>query len=199
MTGITTQDGYSEAKAAGADDVTAALFALGYAAGEYAIINSRLGDWILPEKRVASEMDRRTAATLFSSLVKSKPAQNATKAEKSKWVHRVFESAKNKLNSDYIVGMKSQSQTIMDNMLAGAMAEGLEEVTEEIWTDVSKSLYNAVQYMRGEEDTSMKAWQNVLDRYLMSAVGGALGGGVTALDLDVVSQLNKDMTFNEAA
>ena len=199
MTGITTQDGYSEAKAAGADDVTAALFALGYAAGEYAIINSRLGDWILPEKRVASEMDRKTAATLFSSLVKSKPAQNATKAEKSKWVHRVFESAKNKLNSDYIVGMKSQSQTIMDNMLAGAMAEGLEEVTEEIWTDVSKSLYNAVQYMRGEEDTSMKAWQNVLDRYLMSAVGGALGGGVTALDLDVVSQLNKDMTFNEAA
>lgn len=199
MTGITTQDGYSEAKAAGADDVTAALFALGYAAGEYAIINSRLGDWILPEKRIASEMDRRTATTLFSSLIKSKPAQTATKAEKSNWVHRVFESAKTKLSSDYIVGMKSQSQTIMDNMLAGALAEGLEEVSEEFWTDISKSLYNAVQYLRGEEDTSMNAWSNVLDRYLMSAVGGALGGGVTALDLDVVNQLNKDMTFNEAA
>lgn len=199
MTGITTQDGYSEAKAAGADDVTAALYALGYAAGEYAIINSRLGDWILPEKRVAAEMDRRTASTLFSSLVKSKPAQTATKSEKLNWIQRVFDSAKTKLNSDYIVGMKSQSQTVMDNMLAGALAEGLEEVSEELWTDVSKSLYNAVQYFRGEEDTSMKAWNNVFDRYVMSAIGGAVGGGITALDLDVVNQLNKDMTFNEAA
>ena len=109
MTGITTQDGYSEAKAAGADDVTAALYALGYAAGEYTIINSRLGDWIFPEKRVGAEMNRKTANTLFSSLMKSKPAQTATKAEKSNWVHKVFESAKNKLNGDYIVGMKSQS------------------------------------------------------------------------------------------
>lgn len=199
MTGITTQDGYSEAKAAGADDVTAALYALGYAAGEYAIINSRLGDWILPEKRIGAEMDRKTAQTLVSSLVKSKPTQNATKSEKQKWVSRVFESAKNKLSSDYIVGMKSQTQTIMDNMLAGAMAEGLEEVTEEFWTDLSKSLYNSVQYLRGEEDTYMKAWDNVLDRYLMSAVGGALGGGITALDLDVTKQLSKDMTYNEAA
>ena len=199
MTGITTQDGYSEAKAAGADDVTAALYALGYAAGEYAIINSRLGDWILPEKRIASAIDKKTASTLFSSLVKSKPAQTASKVEKSKWIQKVFNSAKEKLNKDYIVGFKSQTQTIMDNMLAGALAESLEEVSEEFWTDISKSLYNTVQYFRGEEETSMKAWDNALDRYLMSAVGGAVGGGVTALDLDVTKQLNKDMTFNEAA
>jgi len=98
-------------------------------------------------------MDRRTATTLINSLAKSKPGQTATKSEKSKWVQRVFDSAKAKLSSDYIVGMKSQSQTIMDNMLAGALAEGLEEVTEEFWTDLSKSLYNAVQYIRGEEST----------------------------------------------
>lgn len=198
MTGITTQDGYSEAKAAGADDVTAALYALGYAAGEYAIINSRLGDWILPEKRVSVAMDEKTATTLVNSLARSKPAQNATKAEKMNWIQRVIDFGKNKLNGDYIVGVKNQSQTIMDNMLAGAMAEGLEEVTEEFWADLSKSLYNATQYLRGEEDTYMKAWENVFDRYVMSAVGGAVGGGITALDLDVMNQLNKDMTFNEA-
>jgi hypothetical protein len=44
----------------------------------------------------------------------------------------------------------------------------------------------------------MKAWNNVLDRYLMSAIGGAVGGGITSLDLDVTKQLNKEMTFNEA-
>jgi hypothetical protein len=81
---------------------------------------------------------------MYTALAASKPAQTATKSEKFKWVHDVFDSAKKKLNSDYIVGMKSQTQTIMDNMLAGGLAEGLEEVTEELWTDVSKSLYNAV-------------------------------------------------------
>jgi hypothetical protein len=75
----------------------------------------------------------------------------------------------------------------MDNMLAGAMAEGLEEVTEEFWADLIKSLYNATQYLRGEEDTYMKAWENVFDRYMMSAIGGAIGGGITALDLDVMN------------
>jgi hypothetical protein len=131
--------------------------------------------------------------------MKSKPVQTASKAEKANWIQKVFNSAKNKLSSDYIVGMKSQSQTIMDNMIAGALSEGLEETTEEFWMDLSRSIYNAVQYFRGDEDSYMKAWDNVLDRYLMSAVGGALGGGITALDLDVVNSLNKDMTFNEAA
>ena len=42
-------------------------------------------------------------------------------------------------------------------------------------------------YFRGDEDSYMKACDNVLDRYLMSAIGGALGGGITALDLDVVN------------
>lgn len=199
MTGITTQDGYSEAKAAGADDVTAALYALAYAGGEYAIINSNIGEWILPEKKIGAELNRKTLNTLFSSLMKSKPAATASKAEKLGWFQNVVQGAKKKLSSDYIVGAKNQSQTIMDNMLAGALAEGVEEVTEEIWTDLSRSIYNTVQYFRGEEDTYMSAWDNVLDRYLMSAVGGALGGGVTALDLDVVKNLNKDMTFNEAA
>jgi hypothetical protein len=144
MTGITTQDGYSEAKAAGADDVTAALYALGYAAGEYIIINSRLGDWILPEKRISTAVDKKVANTVFNSLVKSKPKPTAPTSEKVSWAKKVFNSAKEKLNGDYIVGMKSQTQTVMDNMLAGALAEGLEEVTEEFWTDLSKSIYNSV-------------------------------------------------------
>jgi hypothetical protein len=43
MTGITTADSYGEAKQQGASDVEAALFALGYTAGEYALLSSDLG------------------------------------------------------------------------------------------------------------------------------------------------------------
>ena len=36
-------------------------------------------------------------------------------------------------------------------------------------------------------------------KFVSFSIGGAFGGGITALDLDVVNSLNKDMTFNEAA
>ena len=49
MTGLTVQDTYGEAKAAGASDMEAALLTIGYAAGEAAILNTGLGEWILPE------------------------------------------------------------------------------------------------------------------------------------------------------
>jgi hypothetical protein len=49
MTGVTVADSYNEAKAEGASDMEAALLTLGYAIGEYGIINSDLGQWILPE------------------------------------------------------------------------------------------------------------------------------------------------------
>jgi hypothetical protein len=49
MTGITTAGAYGEAKEAGASDVEAGLFTLGYTAAEYALLSSDLGQWILPE------------------------------------------------------------------------------------------------------------------------------------------------------
>ena len=49
MTGVTVQDAYGEALQEGATPIEAALLTLGYATGEYALINSDLGRWILPE------------------------------------------------------------------------------------------------------------------------------------------------------
>jgi hypothetical protein len=40
MTGVTVADSYGEAKLSGASDLEAALFTLGYAAGEMAILNT---------------------------------------------------------------------------------------------------------------------------------------------------------------
>ena len=49
MTGITVQDTYGEAKANGASDMEALALTLGYAAGEAWILNTGLGEWIMPE------------------------------------------------------------------------------------------------------------------------------------------------------
>ena len=65
MTGITTADAYSEAKEAGASDWSAALFGMGYAAGEYGILSTNLGKWILPELRLERTRWKDIAKTLL--------------------------------------------------------------------------------------------------------------------------------------
>jgi hypothetical protein len=54
MTALTVGDTYGEAKyEAGATDEEAMWLTLGYAAAEAALLNSPIGDWILPELRAA--------------------------------------------------------------------------------------------------------------------------------------------------
>jgi len=49
MTILTVADAYGEAKEAGASDMGAAALTLGYALGEYGILRTDIGKWILPE------------------------------------------------------------------------------------------------------------------------------------------------------
>jgi len=64
-----------------------------------------------------------------------------------------------------------------------AIGEGLEEVSEEFVTDISKTIYEVA----GEYDSNffnrsgirdVGAWDNMLERYSMSLIGGTLGGGL---------------------
>lgn len=60
-----------------------------------------------------------------------------------------------------------------------AVGEGTEEVAEEFITDTAKSLYQLAGVLGA--NTSIKdlgAWDNAFDRYTMSFLGGAVGGGV---------------------
>jgi hypothetical protein len=64
MTGITTADSFSEAKEAGLSDAEAAIFTLVYGLGEYGILNTNLGDHILPELRVDKVRWQNIAKTI---------------------------------------------------------------------------------------------------------------------------------------
>jgi len=67
MTGITVADSYGEAKEAGLSDIEAALFTLGYGLGEYGILNTNLGEHILPELR-AEKRRMQAALTKLSGV-----------------------------------------------------------------------------------------------------------------------------------
>lgn len=63
--------------------------------------------------------------------------------------------------------------------LGKAAGEGTEEVAEELVTDTAKSIYQLAGALGA--NTSVKdigAWDNAFDRYTMSFLGGAVGGGV---------------------
>jgi hypothetical protein len=63
-------------------------------------------------------------------------------------------------------------------MTGKALGEGLEEVSEELVTDMTKSLYELAGTFGYTSTNDVGAWDNARDRYLMSFFGGAIGGGI---------------------
>ena len=74
-------------------------------------------------------------------------------------------------------------ENLKDHNLGGigkAIGEGLEEVSEELVTDLTKATYSLLgdlgMYDKSVKDTG--AFDNMLERYSMSLIGGAIGGGL---------------------
>lgn len=200
MTAITVGDTYGEAKEAGASDLDATLLTLGYAAGEYAILNTGIGEWILPELRAGryrmeaiakalTKLDDEAKETALQSA-RQQLSQITTKEGKKQYVKKLFNIGKN-LARDIYTGEKATGQRTLGATLAGAMGEGVEEVSEELLADFSKGCYDVVKWLQGEDtrlnsfgyDFKSGEWngKEVLDRYGMSLVGGFVGGGLTNL------------------
>ena len=192
MTGITVADTYGEAKQAGASDLDATLLTLGYSAGEYALLNTGLGEWILPELRADRYKSKAIAKALTqldnetSNLRKEFGAAltNIPKEGKKEYVKRLFNIGKDIANAEYANG----SRTLKATLAAGA-GEGVEEVSEELLADFSKGCYDVVKWLQGDNtrlnafgyDFDKGEWngKDILDRYGMSLVGGAVGGSLT--------------------
>ena len=185
MTAITVGDTFGEAKSAGASDLDATLLTLGYAAGEYALLNTGIGEWILPELRAS----RYKMKAIRDALLKlddnaSAAVQNASREVKQNYVKKIFNIGKNIANANYVNG----SKTLKASIAAGA-GEGVEEVSEELLADFSKACYDTVKWLQGSDirvntfgyDFEKNKWNSkeVLDRYGMSLIGGAIGGSLT--------------------
>lgn len=177
---ISNTDVYASALEHGTTKKEAAAIALGSTLGMFAVDKYlHLGEIFFDEAtpdatklaRQALRNEFRQAQSAFSAIHASEaPARNKflqyiTKgAEVGK---RVF----NKFGED----LKYHTLSMTGKMVG----EGLEEVSEELVADMSKTLYE----LAGEFgfDTSVKdvgAWDNAFERYAMSFLGGAVGGGV---------------------
>lgn len=202
MTGITVQDTYGEAKANGASDMEALALTLGYAAGEAWILNTGLGEWIMPELHG----DKLKYRAIINALKKEvKPlsediTETATKEGRQNLFKKIFNIGKRIATDDYArQHYISQTYNPMAVVLAHAAGEGFEEVSEELLADVSKSAFNTINWLRGDETRISGAWENIGDRYGMSLLGGFIGGGISSVNTDFSYAQQLAKMTNESA
>jgi hypothetical protein len=189
MTGITVQDMFQEAKDAGANDISAIGLTLGYAAAEYALLSTGLGEWILPELRLAKAENKQIFKKLLDPARKSfkdgietlnKGVEKAVSREER---HNIFKKAvdfgRKIANADYSILKKSAG-----SIAAGALGEGTEEVSEELLADAFRKIHDVVPWLRGNDGKEMFSSDRIFDRYLQNFVGGLLGGGIAGLGID---------------
>lgn len=87
--------------------------------------------------------------------------------------------------------------------LGKAVGEGLEEVSEELVTDLSKQIYEIAgefspNFINRSGVTDVGAWENAKERYLMSLLGGAIGGGLFyGVDVFQRGSFKRDTTKDE--
>lgn len=177
MTGITVQDTYGDAKAAGASDLEAALLTLGYAGGEAWILNTGLGEWILPELHIDKFKNKAIAEALVKPVNDAKKVLEQT-GDKQGFVKKLLNIGRNIATNVY--AEKAMAKKSAEVIGAHALGEAFEETSEELLADASKAILNITRWLRGKDALNFWDGDNALDRYTMSALGGLLGGGITS-------------------
>ena len=192
MTATVVGDTYGEAKLAGASDRDATMLTLGYAAAEFALLKSGVGEWIFPELRGNKYKYQAITKALTqlnkesSDLMKS---LNGSKELKKAYFNKLFNIGKNVANGEYVALSRGAKR-----MMAAGAGEGIEEVSEELLADFSKGCYNVSRWLNGG-DPIMQSFgydpesgkfngQDVFNRYAMSLIGGFIGGGIASAKID---------------
>lgn len=177
MTGITVQDTYGDAKSAGASDLEAALLTLGYAGGEAWILNTGLGEWILPELHIDKFKNKAIAEALVRPVNEAKKVLEQT-GDKQGFVKKMLNIGRNIATNVY--AEKAMAKKTAGVIGAHALGEAFEETSEELLADASKAIFNVTRWLRGKDALNFWEGDNALDRYAMSALGGLVGGGLTS-------------------
>jgi hypothetical protein len=209
MTGITVKDSYSEALEEGASKLEAALLTLGYAAGEFLIINSDLGKWILPELRAESNRWKQIAKNLVNEgLDESAITRTQDAGKMANWAKRILHIGKSKALQDYSDKINKKGVLALTGkaMIANALGEGVEETSEELLYDLTKTLYNFGYELAGS-DTHLTTFndgntKDLFNRYALSFVGGVIGGGLGQATQDfreasAIANMDKEKAFEQ--
>lgn len=177
---ISNYDVYNDALEHGTTETEAAAIALGSTLGMFCVDKyAHLGEVFFdetPEKLALRNLRQgiRDEASELSKKIGSNAGKSVT--DKKGFASLMKRSADKAANfiSNYESGLKNHTL----GFFGKAMGEGLEEMSEEAVTDLAKSLYQLADVFGWTTQKDIGAWDNMRERYLMSLLGGAVGGGI---------------------
>ena len=177
---VSNSDLYNEMRGMGLTNTEAAAISLGSTLGMFGLNKyTGLGEVFFDDAtddavkmaRHVVKAEMKDAAGMFKAI----KASNLP--EPNKYLSYI------KIASDKVKGVFSKFNEDLKyhtlNFAGKAAGEGLEEVSEELISDVAKEIYQLAGQFG--VDTTLKdvgAWDNALERYAMSFLGGAIGGGI---------------------
>ena len=136
-------------------------------------------------KKLKSELIGNKIASMGQDTTKiAENLGSASQDAKVAWMKKWFKAGKDIFDTQSAV-MKGTAGA----MVANALAEGTEEVSEELLKDFSTSCFNLVKAAQGS-DVRMQGflgtwdWNEALKRYGMNFFGGLVGGGINSAAYD---------------
>jgi hypothetical protein len=181
MSLISNTDVYDSAIEHGATKQEAAAVALGSIAGMFGVDKYLgLGEMFFDdENAIQRRLYRKLLKDHYDQDVAPVISSMATKpgAETTKGILNFFKTGKEK-TIDFLKNYHSDIKDRALGIVGKSIGEGLEEVSEELNTDLWKSLYELAGKFGYASQTDIGAWDEARDRYLMSFFGGAIGGGI---------------------
>lgn len=176
MAGTSSTDAYDAFKQAGASDRVAGLGMLSVMGAMFGLMNN---DYFRDFWFKGTYLDRTEVKNVIQDVAKKITNENINKGIVSP-----------KAAAGWIVKTKSQIQNRLSNLRPGnivhdSLNEGVEEVTEEVFSDIVKAMYSGLNMVGivdkdRELDFGINA-QDIFSRYTSSFLGGAIGGAVFSL------------------
>ena len=174
---VSNTDVYQSVLEKGGTPFEAAAIALGSTIGMFSVDKYLgLGEMFFndePARRAIREAARHNAELLMGQAGIRQAAETETKKGIMGLIQRGIDSGK-KAVADYHTAIKDRTL----GFVGKSLGEGLEEVSEEIVSDVSKYMGELAGRLGYFSQTDYGAGENAFERYAMSFLGGAAGGGL---------------------
>ena len=190
MAGTSTMDVFNDALDAGYDRRTAAFTAALAMGATFGMMNKyEIGQVAL--QGMGFNEERHALKAAVNGFLKEAKEELSDVVTNKKLSLKTFKGLMGKLNDIYD---KAGRTIAKGGYIGSALGEGIEEVTEEAIMDVSKEITDAINYMFDvNPDAEFKFTEsNPYERYLMSAIGGAIGGAIFR-GLNRTSDINKNI------
>lgn len=196
---------YQQGLEAGYDRRAAGITSLLAMGGQYMLMmNNKLGDWFLDKTTgyVKDGLNKEIKSALLKVMPDVQKAVNAI--DKATHSAAKIEAKKGLVSS--LIKAKDKIVNLIKNgpndYLGNAGIEAIEEVTEEAAIDLAKGVTDTLSWLgvwrkQGDYFKDGFLTQQTFERYLTSAIGGAIGGALFELNTNVISpKINGEVAKN---